>query len=75
MIDKHPDMLDQAADLVERERAALLAAHLQRVEAARLAPKGVCHNCEYEVEADEVFCDHECKADYEYIQKRREANR
>ena len=67
-----PDILDVASELEEKERAAAIQAALNNV--TRLPAIGFCHYCEEEVEGNKVFCDHECSADYEHLQKRSRIN-
>lgn len=74
MINKSSDILDQAADLTERERTYLLEEHRKRVENSRIKAKGSCYNCEEPLEADLIFCDIDCRDDYEYVMKRRKVN-
>lgn len=75
MIFNSPDALDQAAEITDREREYLLEAHKQRAMETALSPKGFCYNCGDSLPADRTFCDADCAEDYEYILKRKEANR
>lgn len=74
MINKSSDILDQAADLAERERTYLLEEHLRRVEKSAIKPNGQCYNCEETLKEGEIFCDIDCRDDYEYVMKRRKVN-
>lgn len=72
-----PDLIDRAADVIELEMRARLAAVRQRT-GIQLEPNGICHNCSCEVDGPRLFCkplevgcESECQADYEHRHKRR----
>lgn len=65
MIDMPPDPLDQAADLTERERAALIADILSQ---PALRETGCCLNCNEQLRAGR-FCDSDCAEDWRKAQR------
>jgi hypothetical protein len=65
MFERPSDILDAAADLTQRETDARIAEHLARVEAQKLKVTGLCYNCEEELETGLIFCDVDCREDYE----------
>ena len=63
-----PDEIDLANDQAERWLNQAIAA---RAGAPKLAPKGSCHFCEAEFDANDprLFCDSDCATDHEREQK------
>lgn len=58
----HADPLDFAAELEERERA-----HAATIRKPVLTHTQKCHACEALVAAQALFCDDECRADWERV--------
>lgn len=56
------DEFDRASELEQRERDACVAAARNR---RGLLPCGFCYNCEEPLPAGRLFCDTECRDDYE----------
>lgn len=67
----YADEIDRAAALTERMTE--IAIENARANAAKreLPPTGFCHNCEEEFEPGStlIFCDGDCRHDYEYRKK------
>ena len=59
------DIIDQAQDLIEKEAASRLAAR----RFTFLAPTGECYNCGEVVAHDRLFCDADCRDDYDRRQR------
>lgn len=69
MFERKPDILDAAADYQE----GMIQAGISAIKAdSKLEAKGVCYNCDEPVSG--LFCDSDCRDDYEYREKRRKAN-
>jgi hypothetical protein len=66
------DILDQAAELEQLERDHAIQNHLNKREVA-LQPRGRCYNCDEPI--DGVFCDVDCRDDYDHRVRRLAANR
>ena len=68
------------ADDVDRSNAmaeVALEAYIAQVRARAnysLLPVGVCYNCEEPIQGGRLFCDGECRADYDYRVQRNKAN-
>lgn len=66
------DEIDQANEQAERWLNQMIA---NRPTGTRLAPKGSCHYCEQEFDADapdadkKLFCDSDCASDFEYEER------
>lgn len=62
------DICDLAQDHIEREEAARAA---QRASQKRNEPKpnGACHNCGEVVADGHLFCDTDCRSDWERTQR------
>ena len=68
-------MADEADQSVETQQLALeRALHNQRTAAqhARMRPKGACHFCDEPVATQILFCDEDCRDDYDYEQQQRQ---
>lgn len=71
-----PDVADDANQTIELELQARISA-VRKHTGQHLVPKGVCHNCEADLQAGALFCApvgdglSECQADYERRTKRR----
>lgn len=67
------DEADIAAIAIEEaERQALL-----QKRPVGIKPNGTCHNCEYVFgpdEVDKLFCDKNCRDDFEKLQKHKKLN-
>lgn len=72
MFERPSDMLDCAADVTQRETEARIQVALSD-QRSKLPRKGACYNCDEEVE--DLFCDEDCRDDYEWREERRKANR
>lgn len=57
------DDADRASELEQRQRDAALAG--ARARRAALPPTGACYNCSAPLAGGRVFCDGECRDDYE----------
>ena len=60
-----PDEVDLANDHIERE----MAIRLKHRRPFNLVPRGSCHNCDGLVKPAHLFCDADCRDDYERVQK------
>lgn len=63
------DEADQGNETADKT----LAGYINRVRAEaqrKLPPVERCYNCEEPLEAGRLFCDAECREDYDYRQKR-----
>jgi hypothetical protein len=66
------DILDQAAELEQLERDTIIQNHRNKA-AIKLPRTGFCYNCAEPT--TELFCDSDCRDDYDYRLKRQQANR
>ena len=57
-----PDEIDRASELEERQRADALSRVRTRVG---LLLCGACHNCGERLPAGRLFCDADCRDDFE----------
>lgn len=57
-----PDEFDRASELETRQREDALARVRSRVG---LLPCGACHNCGEELPPGRLFCDADCRDDFE----------
>lgn len=64
------DIFDQASERETIDRELAIASTLQRINASKLPATGACHNCAERLPASELFCDIDCKTDYEKRQRR-----
>jgi hypothetical protein len=60
------DQFDRATELEEKQRELSIEANRQ---GRRLIPVGRCFNCDSPVPASHVFCDADCRDDYEKREK------
>lgn len=74
MLDRPSDILDYAAELAQREVEARLEAHRDRAKESKIEPKGSCYNCDEPLDQGHLFCDSDCRDDYQHIQERRKVN-
>lgn len=72
---KHADILDDASAITEEFTQRSVENILRNAQQPVLPFTGSCYNCKEKLEAPRRFCDEDCLEDYEYVQKRREANR
>lgn len=70
MLERKPDILDAAADYQESMIQAGVAAAIKT--GVSMQRKGTCHNCGDQ--SDGLFCDADCRDDYEWRTKREQAN-
>lgn len=70
MLERKPDILDVASDYQE----GMIQAGIDRALTSAVAMKavGACHNCGEKI--DGLFCDADCRDDYEWRKKREQAN-
>lgn len=64
----HADEVDRASALTDRMTEIAIANARANVGKRELVPRGNCHNCEEEFEpgATKIFCDGDCRHDYEH---------
>ncbi|MEK0235030.1 hypothetical protein GO283_04559 [Ralstonia solanacearum] len=67
------DTIDMAADQAEQQLAGQIAAVRQAARDAR-SVDGVCRNCGELVSHGGVFCDADCRDDYERVARARRIN-
>lgn len=60
------DIADLAQEDMERDAPYILAASKKP---AGPAPCGMCHNCEEPIAPETLFCDPDCRADWERVQR------
>ena len=65
------DIFDRASDAEERDRELALKTQRARAERDKLIPTGRCYFCEGDIPAGRLFCDGDCRDDFEREQKRR----
>lgn len=70
MLERKPDILDAAADYQEKMIQAGVAAAVGT--GVSLKKTGSCHNCGEHI--SELFCDADCRDDYEWRTERERAN-
>lgn len=63
------DEFDRAQEIEERDRALCVFAALHPPKTDHIEPVGRCHNCGEELPPGALFCDAECRADYEKRQR------
>lgn len=63
--------MDYASEITQRETEARIAA-VREAQEQHLRNKGACYNCDELIE--ELFCDEDCRDDYEWREERRRAN-
>jgi hypothetical protein len=57
---------DQATAYEEKDRALLLAAVMARANAKPLlTPNGICNNCDEQIKHPLLFCDANCRDDWQ----------
>ncbi len=61
------DEADMGNEAAEKTLAGYIA-RIQRQAKRTLLPAGACHNCGEPVRADLIFCDADCRADYDYAE-------
>lgn len=71
MFERASDPLDYASEITQRETEARIAA-VRDSQEQNLRNKGACYNCDEPIE--ELFCDEDCRDDYEWREERRRAN-
>lgn len=59
------DIYDRASEREDNDRELAIQAALDRIAAAKLAPKGACYNCDEPLAPGLTFCDADCSADHE----------
>lgn len=72
-MNKISDPLDWASEIETREREAAVAAQIERGKLGGIQEKGSCHNCEESL-GEGLFCDKDCREDFEYRENRRRVN-
>ncbi len=65
------DIYDQASAAEARDLALSLKAQKERAERDKLIPTCRCYFCEGDIPAGRLFCDGDCRDDFEREQKRR----
>lgn len=63
--EREADPLDAASALEMAETRACVAAHLARAKQATMPAVGACYNCGEAVGPQLLFCDKDCRDDYE----------
>jgi hypothetical protein len=61
---------DAASDLTDRENESIIARARAKAAIKKFPITGQCYSCEAPL-TDRVFCDADCRDDYEYITRRR----
>lgn len=67
-------ILDKASEYEQKMLSAALQNQLAKGAVRQVAPKGFCYNCGEQLVGEAVFCDDDCRDDYQYIQDRRKVN-
>ncbi len=67
-------ILDKASEYEQKMLAVALQNQLAKGAVRQVSPKGYCYNCNERVVGEAVFCDDDCRDDYQYIQERGKAN-
>ena len=65
------DIYDQASAAEARDLALSLKAQKERAKRDKLIPTGRCYFCEGDISAGRLFCDGDCRDDFEKERKRR----
>jgi hypothetical protein len=65
------DIYEQASAAEERDRALALKTQKERAARTALIQIGRCYFCEADVGVGRLFCDSDCRDDFELEQKRR----
>jgi hypothetical protein len=65
------DIYEQASEAEERDRALALKTQKERAARTALIQIGRCYFCEADVGVGRLFCDSDCRDDFELEQKRR----
>ena len=65
------DIYDRASDAEERDRELAIKTQKERAARDKLIPIGYCHFCNGEIPAGRLFCNGDCRDDFEREQKRR----
>ena len=67
------DDIDRACEREERERAAMIAEHLQKEPAVKAVARGYCLNCfeDFEAGSKKIYCDAECANEHAAHLKRK----
>jgi hypothetical protein len=65
------DIYEQASEAEERDRALALKTQKERAARTALIQIGRCYFCEADVGGGRLFCDSDCRDDFELEQKRR----
>lgn len=66
------DIIDHADEVMEQMQTARIEAI--RTTKARLPSIGRCHYCSSATEENQLFCDADCRDDYEHEQKAKQRN-
>lgn len=64
------DPADEASDLIDQELARQIAAVKDQAPPAR-KPVGTCYNCGWKISEGMVFCDADCRDDFDREERRR----
>lgn len=72
---KFSDPADEATYVEELFTQRSIEAVLAKGDRPQLAFTGKCHNCGDSLEKPHRFCDAECIEEWEYVEKRKHANR
>ena len=63
------DEADEASKTEHRALQAALASQAAAAAANKLHPKGTCYYCDETVPAHALFCDADCRNDYDHEQR------
>ena len=64
------DIYDRASDAEARDRELAIKTQKERAARDTLIPTGRCYFCEGDISAGRLFCDGDCRDDYELEQRR-----
>lgn len=68
------ETFDLASELEQKHTEAAIAAVRSKAGAPTMPYNGVCYYCEEHVPSPRVFCDAQCRDDWEYERARLRAN-
>jgi hypothetical protein len=64
------DPADEASDFIDQELARQIAAAKNQARPAK-TPVGTCHHCGEKVDKGMIFCDADCRDDFDREEQRR----
>lgn len=73
-MNREVDPLDQASRLTEETIQRGIDEARAKAKKRELKPTGRCHWCEERIGRDQLFCDHDCRDDWQNEQDRKRRN-